>query len=387
MKLRLLAILLSCFCITIGNAQETEGMRYEVLKCNMPQFYEALKSQLTYPLAWGNSTITDFNEWRNQARNKVWDCMQQLPPQATDYNMEIVACEERDGYSAQKIEFNVSAWSRIPGYLLVPKGKGPFPAIVMLHDHGAHFSIGKEKMVRPFHVAEEIKEDAEQWVKKYYDNQYLGDYFAKNGYVVLAIDALFWGERGMEEGSDYDGQQALASNFLQMGTSWGAIINIDDVRSAEFLTTLPYVDSTRIGSLGFSMGAYRSWMMAALSDIVAASASVCWMNTTEYLMSVTNNQNKGGSAYSMILPGIRRYLDYPHVASIACPKPTLFFNGSQDKLFPQEGAWDAYRIMQHVWDSQQASNKLITKTWNEKHLFNRTMQKEVLDFFNRWFIF
>ncbi len=45
----------------------------------------------------------------------------------------------------------------------------------------------------------------------------------KNGYVVLSIDALFWGERGRKEGVSYDGQQALASNFMQMGASWGLL--------------------------------------------------------------------------------------------------------------------------------------------------------------------
>ena len=71
--------------------------------------------------------------------------------------------------------------------------KGPFPAVIMLHDHGAHFSIGKEKMVRPFGVSPEISADAEDWVVRCYDGQYTGDYFAQNGYVVLSIDALFWG--------------------------------------------------------------------------------------------------------------------------------------------------------------------------------------------------
>lgn len=48
-------------------------------------------------------------------------------------------------------------------------------------------------------------------------DQYTGDYFAQNGYVVLSIDALFWGERGRKEGVSYDGQQALASNFMANG--------------------------------------------------------------------------------------------------------------------------------------------------------------------------
>lgn len=246
------------------------------------------------------------------------------------------------------------------------------------------FCIGKEKMVRPFHVAPEVMKDADQWVDRYYDGQYTGDYLARHGYVVLAVDALLWGERGRKEGASYDAQQALASNFLQMGTSWGAFIHMDDVRSAEFLASLPFVDKERVGCLGFSMGAYRSWMLGALTDAVRASASVCWMNTTEYLMTPTNNQNKGGSAYAMLVPGLRRYLDYPHVASIACPKPTLLFNGTSDKLFPVEGVNDAYREMQSVWKSQGASDRLVTRLWDETHFFNREMQQAVLAFFDRW---
>lgn len=335
---------------------QSDTIPYGILK-NMPVFYEQLKQQLTYPEAWGNSSIKDFKQWKTNARNIVMECMQNLPPAPGKYNMTLVATEQRNGYEARKIRFNVSDWYSIPAYLLVPAGKGPFPAIVMLHDHGAHFSIGKEKMIRPFGVSPEVLTDAGDWVIRCYDGEYIGDYFAQNGYVVLAIDALFWGERGRKEGTNYEVQQALASNFLQMGASWGAFINIDDVRSAEFLASLPMVDKERVGCLGFSMGAYRSWMLAALTDCIKASASVCWMNTTEYLMSLTNNQNKGGSAYSMLIPNLRRYLDYPHTASIACPKPTLFFNGSKDKLFPVDGVKDAYQTMRAVWKSQDAEDR------------------------------
>ena len=50
------------------------------------------------------------------------------------------------------------------------------------------------------------------------------------------------------------------------------------------------------------MGAHRAWMVSAATDVVKAGAAVCWMNTTDSLMTLTNNQNKGGSAYSMIIP-------------------------------------------------------------------------------------
>ena len=383
MKHKLLSLLFASLLSLSTASAQTDSAAYEVTG-NMPVFYQQMKQQLTYPLAWGKAEEKDFAKWKAQARHVLAECMQNFQPAPKAYAMEVTDREQRDGYEARKIRFNLSEWSRVPAYLLVPEGEGPFPAIVLLHDHGAHFSIGKEKMVRPFHVAPEVMEDADQWASQCYDGQYVGDYLARHGYVVLAVDALFWGERGRKEGTSYDAQQALASNFLQMGASWGAFINVDDMRSAEFLASLPFVDKERVGSLGFSMGAYRSWMLAALTDVVRASASICWMNTTEHLMTLTNNQNKGGSAYAMLIPALRRYLDYPHVASIACPKPTLFFNGTQDKLFPIEGVRDAYREMEAVWKSQGASDHLVTKLWDEKHFFNKEMQKETLEFFDRW---
>lgn len=383
MKHKLLPLLFASLLSFSTASAQTDSAAYEVTG-NMPVFYQQMKQQLTYPLAWGKAEEKDFAKWKAQARHVLAECMQNLQPAPKAYAMEVTDREQRDGYEARKIRFNLSEWSRVPAYLLVPEGEGPFPAIVLLHDHGAHFSIGKEKMVRPFHVAPEVMEDADQWASQCYDGQYVGDYLARHGYVVLAVDALFWGERGRKEGTSYDAQQALASNFLQMGASWGAFINVDDMRSAEFLASLPFVDKERVGSLGFSMGAYRSWMLAALTDVVRASASICWMNTTEHLMTLTNNQNKGGSAYAMLIPALRRYLDYPHVASIACPKPTLFFNGTRDKLFPIEGVRNAYQEMEAVWQSQGASDHLVTKLWDEKHFFNKEMQKETLEFFDRW---
>ncbi len=79
------------------------------------------------------------------------------PKAAAAWDMEVLGEEQRDGYKAQKIAFNINAYSRITAYLLIPDGKGPFPTVNALHDHGAHLFIGKEKMIRPFFIAPEEK--------------------------------------------------------------------------------------------------------------------------------------------------------------------------------------------------------------------------------------
>lgn len=388
-------IFTAVFCLAAviaSNAQsnkpiDSKPAEYSIEK-DMPGFYEKLKAELTFPWAWQKKQGTmAFADWKKEARQRVEATMQLAPPAPDSWDYEVVAEEKRDGYTAQKIRFYVNKWENTLAYLLVPDGatkKKKAGAILMLHDHGAHFSIGKEKMVRPFGVDSLTVADAEDWAIRCYDGKFVGDEYAKAGYVILSTDALFWGDRGRKEGMRYDSQQALSANMLQMGTSWGAWITWDDIRSAEFLAQLPMVDKKRVGCLGFSMGSYRSWMVAALSDAVAASAAVCWMNDTEHLMSLTNNQNKGGSAYSMLIPGIRNIMDYADVAALACPKPSLFFNGYRDKLFPVDGVNNAYQSMREVWQSQKADDRLTTKIWEEKHFFNQQMQGEVLSFFNKW---
>lgn len=383
--LRLLLFNFLLFCSrAVGYTQSNSPMEYGVVK-NMPSFYEELKSSLSFPMAWDNFNSNRYKKWQRVARAKVLECMSPAPPCAVSFAPEILAEELRHGYRAQKLMFNVNAWCRVPAYLLVPDGEGPFPAVLVLHDHGAHFSIGKEKVVRPFGVPSEVLADAESWSDACYDGEFVGDRLAREGYVVLAVDALFWGDRGRREGPNYEAQQALNANFLQMGMSFGSFIAWDDLRSVEFLCTLPCVKSDEVAVMGHSMGGHRAWMTAALSDKVKAGVAICWMNTTQHLVTLTNNQSKGGSAYSMIIPGLRNYLDYPHVASLACPKPMLFMNGTKDKLFPVQGVEDAYAAMRCVWHAQKADSQLVTRFVDSPHYFGKAMQDEAIMFLNRVF--
>lgn len=359
-------------------SQSVKG--YE-LEREMPVFLDQLKQELTYPMAWGNSPIKEFDEWRTQARATVLDAMLAPPPYTSDYQTELLAEEQRDGYRARKIRFNLSQYSRVDAYMLVPDGEGPFPAIVLLHDHGGHYSIGKEKMIRPFGVEPAVLEDADGWAKQCYGGQYAGDYLAAHGYVVISMDAIFWGERGRKEGIDGNKHMLVAGHFQMLGRCWSAFINYEDMYTTDFLATLPEVDANRIGCMGFSMGAYRAWMLAALSDKIKAAASVCWMVTTDTQLSWKHGKEHGGFANT--LPGLRRYLDYPHIASIACPKPMFFLNGKFDKLFPPEGVNDAFATMHQVWKSQHADDKLKTEIWDMPHDCGPKVQEAVLQFLDK----
>ena len=355
--------------------------RYE-FSFDLPTYVEQLKTELTYPMAWGNSKTHNFSKWKRQAKAKVLECMMASPRQADSYSMNIISQEQREGYKAMKIEFNVNAYSRIRAYILVPEGDGPFPAINLLHDHGGHLFIGKEKMIRPIDENAEVTDDARMWSERLYDGQFMGDYLASKGYVVFSADAPMWGERGREEGVDRSKYDIIAGNMMMLGRDLSAFMTYDDLSGTHFLSTLPYVDSNRIGCAGCSMGGYRAWMLSALSDDIKVGASICWMTTTMVQMSVKDKKKEYGG-FANCIPGLRQYLDYPHIASLACPKPMLFINGTQDHLFPVDGTREAFSIMQETWKSQNAADKISTELWDIPHSCGKSVQQRVLEFFQQ----
>ena len=356
--------------------------KYEFMR-NLPVYADSLIADLTYPLAWGHSDIRDFDAWKHVARDKVFDCMLTPPPMpANGIEAKVLYEEQRDGYKARKLEIRLSRYYTVPAYLLIPDGKGPFPAVNVLHDHGAHLFIGKEKVIRPLACEDSVViSDAEAWVKNY-EGQYFGDYLARHGYVVFSSDAPMWGERGQKEGPRRDRYDMIAGNMMMYGIDLSAYMTYDDLRATDYLASLPEVDPQRIGCTGWSMGAYRTWMLSALSDRIKAGAAVCWMVTTDEQLSFRYSRTENGG-FANCLPGLRRWLDYPHVASIACPKPMLFSNGSKDKLFPVAGVNKAFSIMHDVWQSQGAGDLLETELWEMPHSCPLRAQQRVLEFFQK----
>ena len=358
--------------------------KYEFMR-NLPVYADSLIADLTYPMAWGNSKVKNFKKWKRLARKKVFDCMLMPPPPPVDgYKAKVLFEEQREGYKAKKIEIQLSRYYTVPAYILIPDGKGPFPAINLLHDHGAHLFIGKEKTIRPL-VCEDsvVIKDAVNWSAGGYEGQFFGDFLARHGYIVLSTDAPMWGERGQKEGPRRDKYDMIAGNMMMYGIDLCAWMTYDDIAATDYLASIPEVDSRRIGCTGWSMGAYRAWMLSALSDRIKAGAAVCWMVTTDEQMSFKYARTENGG-FANCFPGLRRWLDYPHVASIACPKPMLFINGSQDKLFPVAGVKKAFQIMHDTWDSQGCGDRLITELWEMPHSCGKKSQQFVLDFFNKY---
>ena len=198
--------------------------------------------------------------------------------------------------------------SALSSQLLVPEGSQPeqgWPAVVLLHDHGARFEKGWQKV---------IGDNPEP----YYSGMAIGDSLAAHGYVVYCMDALYWGSRRSAL------SQRQFSDSLGGEGAWYARVLAEDQQSVSYVRSLPYVDSTRIAVAGFSYGAYRAWNLASEDPRIKVCIAAHWMTTLA--------QNRYNDSWLCMARKPQRPFEV--IASEIAPRPFLLQYGTQDKLFP-----------------------------------------------------
>lgn len=289
--------------------------------------------------------------------------------------------EDRGSYQAGLWQIPLSSISHTKALMLIPKHQPVKAAVLLLHDHGAYFDIGKEKMIRPFSDST-LKKAAQDWVKKYYGGVFIGDTLAEQGYLVLAADTLGFGERGPLH---YEEQQQLAANLMATGHSLSGLSAWEDMQLAKFLAQQPQVPAGKIVAVGFSMGAYRAWQVAALSEHVQAAAAICWFNNFQHLLQPGANLTKGQSAFYLLHPGLAAVLDIPDQVSLMAPKALYLINGGQDPLMPVQGVIQGQQQLKKVWQAYGAEAALRTEIWSEaRHEFNQQQQQQVWSWLDQW---
>ena len=349
----------------------------------------------------------DHEQWRSIARAKMFELMGYFP-QPAPLDAQTLSVKQAKGYARHEVQFNTAKGVRVAGSLLVPsQGKGPFPAVVALHDHSGFYYYGREKMLDE-EAAPGILRDFQ---RECYEGRPWASELARRGYVVLAIDGFYFGSRridlstvppdifrrigagtleGLAPGSDdyiraynhicISFEPLVMRHFLMAGTTWPGMMYHDDRRSVDYLLSRPEVDGARIGCCGLSLGGIRSVHLAGLDGMIKASVAAGWMPTAQSMLPNHAKQH----TYMLYTPLQTAYLDFPDIASLSAPNALFIQQCAQDHLYPLQGMRDASAKLEKIYGVLGIPEKYRSAFYDNGHQFNLAMQEDAFEWLDRW---
>jgi len=317
-----------------------------------------------------DTAAANFALWQRQAKALLNNALL-LPPA----DPALIAAAKRIERAAHPNleQWRLQLWQPLDLYLYQPATlrQSAVNAVILLHDHGAEFRIGKDKWLPA--GQSKASELVSQWQQKYFDGIAIAELLRAQGYLVLLADAPGFGARGPLQYAD---QQQLAANLQAHGVSLAGLMAREDEAAAAFLARQPGVKG--IAAVGFSMGGFRAWQLAALSADVDAAVSVGWLNSLQFLREPTHNFSRGQTAFYMIHPGLYRQLDLPDIAALSAPKPLLFLHGTEDPLMPLHQVDAAFKRIQGRYRQCGALGPKLHVEQGQGHRFGKASQQQML---------
>ena len=342
-------------------------------------------------------------QWRIQGRAKMQELLR-YDIEAVDLLPEIVAICPGDGFTRHTVRYQVSPGRQTEAYLLIPEGLGgPAPAVMALHDHGGFYYYGKEKLS----ASDEAPGVLRRFVAEAYGGRPYADELARRGYVVLCPDAFYFGSQRLDpalvpdyftepfSGLDSDHQnrsiaafnrlaqtheQVLAKYLFASGTTWPGVLFQGDRASLTYLLTRPEVDASRVGSMGLSIGGFRSAHLFALDPRVKAGVVAGWMPSYPRQM----REHFRHHTWMVYIPRLLDYLDVPDVASLSAPNPLMVLNCERDGLYPLESMRAAGEKIGQVYERMDAAERFSCRYYDVPHSLTVEMQEEAFAWLERW---
>lgn len=300
-----------------------------------------------------------------------------LPPRPSPLVSRVVSRELRPGYTLDRVAIDNGDGNDISALLLVPeKRRADGPAILWLHSS----TPDKNQLITPNSNG---------------GTEALGETFVRAGYIVLAPDAPYYGDRGDnnpagtfetyrrgDPSRNELAQKSLHKLHLWLGrTLWGMFVR-DDQIALDFLSTVPSVDPRRIGVTGMSMGSTRAWWLAAVDDRVAATVGVACLTRYQNLIEHGNLRAHGLYYFTY---GLLKHFDTEGVLALIAPRPFLALTGDLDHGSPVDGIRILEQKVGQVYGAVGAADRFRNVIYPDLgHSYTPEMRAEMLAWFERW---
>jgi dienelactone hydrolase len=225
---------------------------------------------------------------------------------------------EAGRYKRLLISYRAADGDVIPAYLLIPHGRGPFPAVVVHHQHNGERHLGKSEVCG-------IAGDA---------LQAFGPAIAERGVIVLAPDSICFEDRRRQmrgrdpdprSGTDWLQHYNEMAYRLLSGDLLMRKVLADSAVAVSLLASLEEVDRQRIGILGHSYGGNTVLFHAALDERLRFACSSGAASTY-----ATKIATATGIEEAEVIPGFVKRWDVHDLVACIAPRPLLIVSATED---------------------------------------------------------
>lgn len=184
---------------------------------------------------------------------------------------------------------------RVPAFLLLPPGKGPYPAVIYLHGQGGD----RLEML------------------------YTASWLAARRAVTLTVESPYSPNRAIELGRGVEGLRKERDRTVQ------GVIELR--RAVDLLQSLPQVDDERIGFVGYSAGARTGAILAGVEPRIKAYVFMSGgEDSVDEFMSLVSPEQQ-----DEVRPLLEDTDGLKYIAQ-ASPSELFFQAGLKDKIVPKD---------------------------------------------------
>ena len=350
--------------------------------------------------------FTEIADWRQQARQRVWECLA-APPLSEPPAVSVTWSGNFGGLSVEKLRWQLPYGPPTEAVFLKPAGTPvheKLPAILALHDHGGMKYFGWRKIAQ-------VEKNVHPMISAHREDDYGGlawaNEIAQRGYAVLVPDTFAFGSRRVriadvsaviardvhDPGSDEKPEEIVAYNrwaashedimakgLFSAGTTWPGVTLREDQVALSILCARPEVDAERVGCGGLSGGGLRTVYLAGLDDRIRCCFCAGFMTTwQDFLLNKSHTHT--WMTYTPLLPND---LDFPEILGLRAPKPTLVFHCTEDPLFTNSEVERSGQILSEVYARTDTPEAFRISFYPGGHKLDFPMQAEAFAWLDHW---
>ena len=240
---------------------------------------------------------------------------------------------ELDEVVRERVEYSTLNGLRMLTYIVIPKSRpagARLPAVVLWHGHG----YGSKSMVGLTADGLPVPE------RKPSDN--LAFALARRGIIAIAPEVVGFGDRRLKR--DVRKQPDIPNScfnlsvaLLMSGKTTAGVRTMEAIRTLDYATTRPEVDTLRLGTMGFSGGGTVATLLAALDARVKASVVGIYANTFRTSILAM------GHCLCNYIPRALEFFEMPDLLQLIAPRSLFIEAGAADPIFPLAGTNEAIR--------------------------------------------